>query len=335
MPRETDGTFRTNNRTDNDIYALKLYSRFFTLDQRTRLASLIGLAQVVRPTIGDKLASIASTLRITPFRKTIEADICGMERHRGNFSADRRAELASMIGLAKAVRPVVSSTLTPDTEVVTERPELTVYRQEYDRLLDDIKARCNWEEITQRFLADDSKKLKLAKSMQGEGQLVGIDSEGKALIKDRGNVPVMYGLDEEGKLVQIYDGDQGQLTKVTKWANYFDIHERVKQDGYEMFTDNGDCGFSDEMEQVVFHTGELFLDPSSSSWLESGDKPDIVTSDWPKPGAKFAYFLWVSGRVQLNRALQSDERRAPISQMETRMSGIEESAHGVIRLLRV
>ncbi len=204
-------------------------------------------------------------------------------KENGTLDKSIEAELAELIGTE--ARPELEEVLeTPVTAESAEaenlNPELTVYSQEYNRLSDNVKARDSWEAITERLLDNDSEKLKLVKAMQGEGQLVGVDWEGKALFKDKGVEPVMYGYDKKGNLLKIYDRNPEQMEKVEKWVNYFKIREQVLEDGYELFTDDGDYGFGDEMKQAT-DTKEPFIaseDRSEfrASWLESGDKPDLA-----------------------------------------------------------
>jgi len=157
-------------------------------------------------------------------------------------------------------------------------PELAIYKQEYDRMFDDAKERCAWKTVAERLFANNGEKLKLAQSMQGGGELFGIDSEGRALFKDKGVEPVMYGFDKDGKLLQIYDRDQEQMKQVQKWADYFEIREQVLKDGYELFADDNCYGvYSDEMRQATEHTRKPFVasrdrDDWRASWLESGDR---------------------------------------------------------------
>lgn len=158
---------------------------------------------------------------------------------------------------------------------------LSRYHQSYDCLPDDIKARCSWEDISGRLLAGGVVKLKQAAAMQGGGELFGIDREGRALIKDKGVEPVMYGFNEDGKLMQIFDRDPEQMGKVQEWADYPQIRGKVRGDGYELFTDDG-YGFpGDEVRQVTENTGQLFVasergDESRASWLESGREPAFL-----------------------------------------------------------
>lgn len=174
-------------------------------------------------------------------------------------------------------------------------PELVVYYREYTSLPDNIKARTSWEAITERLLENDSEKLKLAKAMQGEGQLFGIDSEGNALFKDRGTEPVMYGFNEKGKLLKIYNRDPERMKQVQKWADYNTIREQVLEEGCELFSYYGDRFFGDEIQQVRDHTQKLFIVSEDRkewrvSWLESGDSPD---------GARYIQFNPINGSVDV------------------------------------
>ena len=136
--------------------------------------------------------------------------------------------------------------------------KLEEYKEQYYGLPDEIKTRCPWEAITERLFANHSEKLNLAIAMQGGGEFFGIDSEGKALFKDKGVEPVMYGFDEECELLRIYDRDPKQMKQVVEWAIYRAIVYQVYEDGYEPFPDDGDYGFSDEMKQAL-HTNKHFV----------------------------------------------------------------------------
>lgn len=217
----------------------------------------------------------------------------------GTLSDAYKAELAELLG--KGVRSKLERTL--ETPVAAEsaeseklNPELAVYKQEYDSLPDAIKARSSWEAIAGRLLVNNGEKLKRVQAMGDGGQLFGIDAGGKALFKDKGVEPVMYGYDEENKLLKIYDRKPEQMEQVTKWANYFEIRRQVLKDGYGLFADDGNYGFSEEMEQVRDHTGEPFVASKNKaewrvSWLESGDKPG---------DARRVYFVPVGGRVSVS-----------------------------------
>lgn len=231
----------------------------------------------------------------------------------GTLAKSIEAELAGLIG--ENARPkleeVLEASVTSEcAEAENLNPDLVVYHQEYNQLPDNVKARASWEAIAERLLDNDSEKLNLAKAMQGEGQLVGVDAEGKALFKDSGIEPVMYGFE----LLKIYDRDPEQIKKVEIWADYFKIREQVLEDGYELFADNGPC-HACEMKQVIDHTKGPFVASEDKtewrvSWLESGDKPGV---------ARYAFFNPGDGRVTIadREPAHGDER------------------YGVTRLLRV
>ena len=209
----------------------------------------------------------------------------------------------------------VQVALPAEAKEFAENPELAKHHQEYRRLSKTIKSLATWETIIQRLLANNSEKLKLVQAMMGRGQLVGIDAEGRALFKDRGVEPVMFGYDSEGKMMKIYDRDPVQMAKVAKWADYNEIRAQVQKDGYELFADNGGFGHSDEMKQVVKHTKEPFVASKDrkewrASWLESGDKPD---------DARRVNFRPDGGRVRV-RGINPEYR---------------DGRYGAVRLLRV
>jgi hypothetical protein len=164
-------------------------------------------------------------------------------------------------------------------EIGVEAQGLSYYQSQHKRLLGVIKRDHPWETVCARLLANDGEKLKKAKAMQGGGELVGIDADGKILFKDKGVEPVMYGYDKEGKLLQIYDRDSEKMAKVVKWANYLEVRKQVLSDGYELFGDDGNGGLGDEMRQVGTHTKEPLVASKDRnewrvSWLESGDAPN-------------------------------------------------------------
>ncbi len=171
-------------------------------------------------------------------------------------------------------------------------PMLRLYRQEYSNLPEDIRARASWEDILFRLLDGEFKGLKLANAMQGGGQLFGIDRNGKALFKDRGVEPVMYGFDSEGGLMRIYDRDPEKMAAIETWANYNVIRSQAHKEGYELFPfdpANSDR-FSDEMTQVQAHTKEPFVASQNRrewrfSWLESDDSPEYARCARFDPGS--------------------------------------------------
>jgi len=159
---------------------------------------------------------------------------------------------------------------------VDGKPSLIFCWDVYEHMPEEIRDRASWQSITEKLYANNYEKLKKVQEMQGGGEFVGIDKAGRALFKDKGTEPVMYGFDKEGKLLRIYDRNPEQMKKVEKWADYNEIRVQVLKEGYELFSDDGGYGFSDEMEQVTRHTEKHFVAGNNemrASWLEFGDKP--------------------------------------------------------------
>jgi len=200
--------------------------------------------------------------------------------------ADLHSKLGKLFSaetMAKVKDPLEAPVPAESAEPEGLHPELDVYKQEYDRMSDEAKGRCAWKTVAGRLLANNGEKLKKVQEMQGGGQLVGIDKNGKVLFKDKGVEPVIYGFDKEGRLMKIYDYDTEQVDQVETWADYHEIREQVLKDGYELFADDDNCEFSDEMRQVEAHTNEPFVASKDggewrSTWLESGYKPVTARS---------------------------------------------------------
>jgi hypothetical protein len=208
--------------------------------------------------------------RVAPLKAQLEKVERALNEPKDYLHGKSRKEYAETVSGPQAG----TNELSPERQ--TEL--LAVYREQYNSLPDDKKSLCPWVALAQRLSGE---KLKLAGAMQGGGQLFGIDKEGKALFRDKGVEPVMYGYDKDGKLLQIYDRDPKEMKKVVKWANYFKIRDAVRgKDGnrYELFVDDGNGNFGDEMEQAQVYTKEPFIASRDRkewrvSWLESGDKP--------------------------------------------------------------
>jgi hypothetical protein len=203
------------------------------------------------------------------------------------FVAERRRRISELpepvrgqllARLAEEIRTGSVRVFACADEKIPEDPRLIVFSEEYISLPTNICSRCSWKEAVQRFIANDYEKLNKAIDMQGGGQLFGIDRKGKLLIKDRGVEPVMFGYDDEeceGLLLRIYNRDPKQMAEVRLWANYYEILERVLEEGYEMFEDDGSRVPGDEMIQAERHTKEPFVasanrDEPRMSWLNSG-----------------------------------------------------------------
>jgi len=215
------------------------------------------------------------------------------------------------------VRSTISYALATEhvhgTVAVDGRVDLIFCRHMYDLLPDKIRKRASWQSIAEKLLANNCEKLKKVQKMQGGGEFVGIDKSGRALFKDKGTEPVMYGFDAEGRMREIYNRDPEQMEKIEKWADYNEIREQVLGEGYELFNDCGDFRFSDEMNQVASYTGKHFIASNKeylASWLESGDKPVF---------AKHVNFHPSGDNIYVSEF--SSKHRA--------------ANHGVIRLIRV
>ena len=194
------------------------------------------------------------------------------ERLSKRFGSEIRQKVGEVL-----VTPALAENAPDVSEAEKMNTSLIIYRRQYDELPDDVKALAKWEGIAERLLENNGEKLKLANTMQGGGELFGVDTEGRALFKDKGTGPVMFGYGKKGKLLRIYDRDPEQMKQVKKWCNYYEIREQALKDGYELFADDGHYGLGFEMKQVEKHTGESFIASENvedycSFWLESGVK---------------------------------------------------------------
>ena len=272
--------------------------------------------------------SDALRAKVQQFRKDIKMDIL---RGRVGWKAEA-AEAGNKPGLSPepsllVVRYKEIALLTVDS----------LYKEQYDSLPDAIKTRCSWKTLRERLLANGVEKLKKTEAMQGKGELFGVDKEGRALFRDKGVEPVMYGFDDKDKLMQIYDRDPEQMKQVKKWANYLEVHEQVHKDGYELFKFDvlvHDVGFGDEMKQAEKHTKKPFVASKNkkewrTSWLESGNRP--VDPRTPPFGVLYAGFhpVWWGCFCRLFH-LDSGWVGVHIGPPQCRGSNC-----GVVRLLRV
>ena len=157
----------------------------------------------------------------------------------------------------------ISEILQSQKAEVDSEPEISPekiedFRKRYEKLPEDIRKRETWEKISERLFANDSEKLKLVLAMQGGGELFGVDKKGRALFKDVGPEPVMYGYDkdsraEDKKLIVIYDRDPDEMKKAKSWASYPEVREILKEKGYELFPYQPRAygpKFNDELKQV-------------------------------------------------------------------------------------
>ena len=150
-----------------------------------------------------------------------------------------------------------------------------------------------WRQVVARLgekntVNPEKTNLEMVTAMQGNGEMVGVDENGKILFKDRGNEPVMFGYDKTGKAMMVYDRDERQMAQLAesgaKIADYYGIYEAVygterKPTGYELFPDapyGQTTGVTAAVEAV---TKSPFVKSANgkewrSSWLDNGRKPD-------------------------------------------------------------
>ncbi|MFH0820766.1 MAG: hypothetical protein V1908_03250 [Candidatus Peregrinibacteria bacterium] len=225
-------------------------------------------------------------------------------------------ELSAVI--AGDTRPNLRDTLAgvgEAADAAAEAAALKRYQHEYESLPQDAKGRLTWEAVSEKLLANESAKLKKARAMQGSGHLFHITESGDVLVKDRGVEPVMYGWDkperEEGRqLVQIYGRVPDLMATIKQWADATEISARVTADGYELFEDDGEYGFSEEMKRAaaVNENGLFVASQNRNEWRDTVLK-----------NARFARFRPVAGYVFVDGV-------APGNRSGTR---------GAVRLLRV
>jgi len=177
----------------------------------------------------------------------------------------------------------VSTTTQPDAQGTVEgNTSLKRFEADYDKISPDLQAKCPWETAKARLLANDGLQLKRAEAMEQGGILFGVDENGKVLFADKGDEPIMKGMnykDTRDRVLYKHD----HLDKEGK----IQLGEDNKpiSTGYEMFPYSGDYDKSDEILQYESYTGKPFLKSTNvigyvSSWLESGEDPfsprDIV-----------------------------------------------------------
>ena len=128
----------------------------------------------------------------------------------------------------------VASTL----EFEETNPDLAVYAEQYKNMAPEDKAKMTWAQVRARLTADDSKYLKLGRSMKNGGILFGVDIDGNPIIADGGGEPIMKGMTYADTRKAVY-GEKGDET------------------GYEMFpyTVTG----SAEVEAYMDATGKPFV----------------------------------------------------------------------------
>lgn len=163
---------------------------------------------------------------------------------------------------------------------------LSKFKAEYDKLSPDLQAKCPWEVAQTRLLENDGEKLKLAHAMEQGGVLFGVDKDGKLLFADKGDEPIMKGMnykDTRDRVLFKHD----RLDKEGKME--LDEEQKPISTGYTMFPYSGDYDKSEEILQYESFTGYHFIRPFRlkrflsqpsdngpewrSSWLESEEDP--------------------------------------------------------------
>ncbi len=190
---------------------------------------------------------------------------------------DMEALMAAIAKEQNAVNPAVEATRTQtaEPEAVEVDPRLATFKTDFDKD-HAIQAKCSWTEIQSRLLARDGHYLALAQAMEQGGELFGVDAEGNPLISDRGDEPIMKGMnykDTRDRVLYKHGADNKMIT---------DKDGQPISTGYEMFPYSGDYEKSPEILQYEAHTGKPFIKSTygqewRSSWVESGENPP-----WPR-----------------------------------------------------
>lgn len=154
------------------------------------------------------------------------------------------------------------------------------YRSQYEKLDDTLKFRCSWEEVMNRLLANDGHYLHLAEAMNEKGILFGVDEQGNPLFSDRGDGPMMFGMNYA-------DARRFVLMKKEGWKHV--------TTGYEMFPYSGCIDKSPEIMMFEACTGNPFGHcpkggPMRMSWLESGGGPDYISNRVPRFSPRIIVF---------------------------------------------
>lgn len=174
-----------------------------------------------------------------------------------------------------------------------------VYREQYNCLSDEVKQRMSFRSVVLKLIDNNHYNLKKVRDMQGRGHLFHINEKGEALFKDRGLEPVLYTdphyVSGSGKMIRIYDYETDNLPRGIQSANYHEIRRQVFEDGYEMFKDDGEGNFSEEMKKASDankkhkdSTG-LFICSMDGfhirrSYLDSGENPvKVIYAEWGAP----------------------------------------------------
>ncbi len=225
--------------------------------------NLIEIARIQLEQTGVKVDPIV-------FARREDNDI---EALRSAIAKEQGAENAVVAEVGQAAQAVVAP-----TESVEVDPRLKTFKEDFD-VDSALKSKISWAEIQTRLLANEGHYLALAQAMEQGGQLFGVDAKGRPLISDRGDEPIMKGMnykDTRDRVKYKHTSNDKNGTKI------LDAKNQPIATGYEMFGYTGDYGKSEEISQYETHTGKHFVQSPGkrelrSSWLESGEEPS-----WPR-----------------------------------------------------
>lgn len=183
------------------------------------------------------------------------------------------------------------------------------FESDYKKLPKALKAKCPWKTAKARLSANDGEKLRLAQAMEQGGILFGVDNDGKLLFADKGDEPIMKGMnypDTRARVLFKHD----RLDKSGKMELGED--EKPISTGYEMFPSAGNFDKSDEILQYESSTGKPFVTSPNgyeqrSSWLESGEDPSLPRAVIFRPNVG-------SARVR-NAFLQSENHNCGVRRL--------------------
>lgn len=170
--------------------------------------------------------------------------------------------------LNQSSKPLISEKES-QIEPILENPDLARFKADYDRWPDKAKQKCTWDKVQRRFLANDSRYLRLAVAMEQGGVLFGVDQQGNPLVADGGNEPILKG-----------ENYQNARKKVMFKKNETGYDDRT---GYELFPYKKITGqpcMSLEISDFQHFTCKPFvvitkpagLRQQIYSWLESGEQ---------------------------------------------------------------
>ena len=203
-----------------------------------------------------------------------------------SLSPEKLSEIEDIVkGRKEEVR---ASTKVEPAESVETDPRLIKFREDHDRSRNPRLRAFAWAEIKARLLANEGFFLKAAGEMEQGGVLFGVDKYGQPLISDRGDYPIMHGMDYSDTRTRVH---WKHTSNDIRGEEVLDKNGRAILNGYWMFGLDNDRRDQkgEEILQYERHTGRPFLKPPLeslpqeqrlSSWLEvgsqPGSRPDII-----------------------------------------------------------